>query len=286
MQKIIVIVGPTAVGKSALAVELARRFNGEIISADSRQVYRGLNIGTGKITKPEMRGIRHHLLDVADPRKQFSAENFRVLGRKAIGDIIARGKLPIVCGGTGFYIQALIDDARFPEVPPNPALRKKLETQTTARLFALLQKKDSRRAAGIDANNRRRLIRALEIVAALGKVPVLQESASLAYDPLFIGLTLPPAELKEKITKRLDARLKHGMITEARRLRANGLSWKRMKEFGLEYRALAEYLEAETTQKPISKAELRMRLEHDIWHYAKRQLTWFKRNKRITWITI
>src|ERR1035437_3338269 len=152
-QKILVVLGPTASGKSDLAVRLAKKFNGEIISADSRQVYRGMDEGTGKITKSEMRGVRHHLLDVADPKKRFNAEKYRVLARAAIDDIVSRGKLPIICGGTGFYIDAVLDENPFPNVPPNLKLRKKLEKKTAASLLLILKKIDPKRAAAISKSD-------------------------------------------------------------------------------------------------------------------------------------
>src|SRR3989344_4893017 len=170
-QKILVIVGPTASGKSSLAVRLANKFNGEIISADSRQVYRGLNIGTGKITGQEMRGIAHYLLDVANPRSQFSAAQYKVLADKFIRYIVQKDKLPIVVGGTGFYIDALTGTALFPDVPPNKLLRSKLNKFNKEKLFFMLKKKDPRRASTIDRDNKVRLIRALEIVVAIGNVP-------------------------------------------------------------------------------------------------------------------
>ena len=171
--KLLIILGPTASGKSDLAVQLAKKYNGEIISADSRQVYKGLNIGTGKITKKEMSGIKHHLLDVTDPKKVFTVSQFKTLVEIAIADISSRGKLPIICGGTGFYIQAVVDNIILPEVPPNKKLREKLNKKTTTELFEILKKLDNERAKNIDAKNPRRLIRAIEIAEKLGKVPPL-----------------------------------------------------------------------------------------------------------------
>jgi tRNA dimethylallyltransferase len=191
--KMVVIVGPTSSGKSDLAVALAKKFNGEVISADSRQVYKGLNIGTGKITKKEMRGVKHHLLDVADPRKQFTVSDFLDLTNKTIVQIVKSGKLPIVCGGTGFYIDALLGEKQIPEVPPNPKLRKQLENKTTKELFKMLQKLDPERAKNIDAQNPRRLVRAIEIAKKLGKVPEYREP-DFKYDVLKIGI----APLKKK----------------------------------------------------------------------------------------
>ncbi|OGG58055.1 tRNA (adenosine(37)-N6)-dimethylallyltransferase MiaA [Candidatus Kaiserbacteria bacterium RIFCSPHIGHO2_01_FULL_55_17] len=277
-QKILIIVGPTSSGKSTLAVALARKFNGEIISADSRQVYRGLDIGTGKITKHEMKGIRHHLLDIASPKRVFTAHDFVECARVAIGDIVNRGKLPIIAGGTGFYIDALVGRVMLPNVPTNPTLRARLEKKTAMQLFALLEKKDSRRAKTIDPCNKRRLIRALEIVESLGKVPPLRTRRVLDSTVLWIGLKLSQKELEEKIRARLLARMKQGMVTEGRRLHADGLSYRRMEQLGLEYRALARYL-----RKEISREQMVEGLNRDIRRYAKHQLTYWKRNGSIRW---
>lgn len=274
--KVLVVLGPTATGKSALAVTLAKKFNGEIISADSRQVYAGLNIGTGKITKKEMSGVPHHLLDIANPKRKFDVAQYKKLAEKSLRSIIVKNKLPIVVGGTGFYIDTLISGAIYPEVPPNPELRKKLEKKSAEFLFKELQKKDSRRAKEIDPKNKVRLIRALEIVSFLGKTPSI--SYTSLYNPLFIGLKLEDTELKEKIHIRLLARMKQGMVVEAKKIHKQRLSWKRMEELGLEYRYLALYL-----QNKISKAEMIFELEKAIWQYARRQMTWFKRNKKIAW---
>lgn len=276
--KILVIVGPTATGKSDLAVKLAKKMRGEIISADSRQVYKGLDIGTGKITKKEMAGVPHHLLDVADPKKQFSVVKYVELAEKAIASIIVNNKIPIIVGGTGFYIQSLIDGTVLPDVLPNPGLRKELSKKSADELITILKKIDPKRAKEIDPKNSRRIIRAIEIATALGKVPSIKKSPP-KYDTLFIGLTLPTEELKKKIKLRLEKRLKDGMIKEAVELHKNGLSWRRMDELGLEYRYLALYL-----QKKISLEELKKKLETEIWRYAKRQMTWFKRDKRIRWL--
>lgn len=198
--KIIVILGPTASGKSDIAVEIARKFNGEIISADSRQVYKGLDIGTGKITKKEMKGVAHHLLDVISPHKRYTASDFLKTTKKTIIEIIDRKKIPIVCGGTGFYIDALLGDKQIPEVPPNPKLRKELENKTAEELFDVLKKLDPERAKNIDAKNPRRLVRAIEICKALGKVPMV-ESRSLDYEVLKIGIApiTPSPTLTESV---------------------------------------------------------------------------------------
>ncbi len=277
--KILVILGPTASGKSDLAVELAKKFNGEVISADSRQVYRGLNIGSGKITKKEMRGVPHHLLDVANPKSRFTVEKFKKLADTAIKDVLKKEKLPIICGGTGFYIQAVIDNIALPEVPPNPKLRAKLEKKIPEALCKILQKLDPKRAAVIDPKNKRRLIRSIEIATHVGNVP--QAISSPIYEVLQIGLTTDDTVLKKKIEKRIVDRIKKGMITEARKLHQQGLSWKRMEELGLEYRYLAKYLKSE-----LPKAEMIQKLNFESWQYARRQKTWFRRDKRIKWFEL
>jgi len=186
-QKVLVIVGPTASGKSALAVELAHKFGGEIISADSRQVYKGLNLGSGKITRREMRGVPHHLLNEMSSHRLFTAHDFVARATKAISDISRRGKLPIIAGGTGFYIDALVGRIVLPNVKENPKLRAQLEKKTEEQLFLMLQKRDPRRAKTIDRHNKRRLVRALEIAAALGRVP---QNIDLRgrYDVLWLGI--------------------------------------------------------------------------------------------------
>ena len=233
-QKILVIVGPTSSGKSDLAVELALEFNGEVISADSRQVYKGLDIASGKITKEEMRGIPHHLLSIADPSKEvFTVSDFVEHAGNAIRDIVNRGKLPIIAGGTMFYIDALLGNTNIPEVPPNPKLRQELEQRGEASLFEELMLKDSKRAMAIGDKNKRRLIRALEIVEELGKVPnapVMYQTPPSTWDTLQIGIKVEREELLKRIHKRTTHRAIAGMIEEAERLHnppaGKGLSYE------------------------------------------------------------
>ncbi len=282
--KIIVIVGPTASGKISYSIKLAKKIDGEIISADSRQVYKGLDIGTGKVTKKEMAGIPHHLLDVANPKKVFTVADFKRLANKKIAEIIKRGKTPMIVGGTGFYIQAIVDDLVLPEVPPNKKLRAKLKNLTTVELFRIIKRLDPVRAKNIDSKNPRRLIRAIEIAKALGKVPhqnfnVQNLGKQALYDFEIIGIKIKQEELNKKIHTRLLDRLKQGMIAEVRNLHNEGLSWKRMEELGLEYRYLARFL-----RNKISKQEMLEQLEREIIRYSKRQMTWFKRDKRIRWL--
>jgi len=278
-KKLAVVLGPTASGKSALAVLLAKKFNGEVISADSRQVYKGLDIGSGKITKKEMAGIPHYLLDVASPKRRFTVSQYRKLALKAIQNILARNKLPILCGGTAFYIYALIDGLMIPQVAPDWRLRLILEKETTEKLYQRLKKLDCQRAKTIDKYNRRRLIRALEIIIKTRKpVPELKFQP-LPYSILILGIKKTRGELGRLIRKRLLKRLKQGMVAETKNLRKSGLSWKRLEEFGLEYRYASQYL-----QKKISHREMIEKIQKESEQFAKRQMTWFKRDKRIQWV--
>ncbi len=275
---ILVVLGPTASGKSDLAVSLARARNGEVISADSRQVYKGLNIGSGKIIEREKHGVPHHLLDVASPKRIFSVERYKRLATTAIRGIVRRGKLPIICGGTAQYINAVVYDHAFPAVKPDMALRKKLEKQSTSELFSMLAEKDPARAATIDKHNPRRLIRALEIVISTNKpVPALTKDS--LYNVLTIGIKLPEAVLKERIHKRLLKRMRQGMVREVKNLHASGVSWQRLDDLGLEYRYVSRYLRG-----LISKKDMLTELEKEIWHYTKRQMTWWNHDQDIHWV--
>jgi len=281
---IVAVVGPTASGKTSIGVDLARRFGGEVVSADSRQVYRGMDIGSGKATRREMRGIPHHMLDVASPKRTFSVARFKSKGEKIIKRILQNGKLPIVVGGTGFYVDALLHGAAIPSVKPDAALRRRLEHRTTDDLFSELRRRDPRRARTIDRHNRRRLVRALEIVISTGRPvpePAAATSAQSPYRVLMIGIAREPDDLKRRIAKRLHERLRRGMIAEVKRLHdKDGISWKRLDGFGLEYRYVSRYLRGFVTRDEMAKS-----LEHEIWLYAKRQMTWFRRNSDIHWVS-
>lgn len=270
MQKVIVICGPTTTGKSDYAVQLAKEVGGEVISADSRQVYRGLNIGSGKITTREMKGVPHYLLDVANPLRTFTVAQYARLADKAIKAIVKKGKVPIICGGTGFYIDAVVYGTSFPEVKPNTTLRKKLQKYSTEALVQELKKLDPERLETIDTKNNVRIIRAIEIATALGSVP--KRTRTKKYEVEWHYLDFPDDVLKQRIHDRLYKRMKAGMVKEARDLHDQGLSWKRLESLGLEYRYLALYL-----QNKLSKEEMLTQLETAIWHYAKRQRTWFKK---------
>ena len=276
--KIVVVLGQTSTGKSDFAVEIAKQVEGEVISADSRQVYKGMDLGTGKITKKEMKGVPHYLLDIYSPSKIFTVNNFQKLAFEKIEEILAKGKVPVICGGTGFYMDAVIDGNIFPDVPPNKKLRNELSKKSAQELLKILIKLDKNRAKNIDTNNPVRLIRAIEIAKALGKVPKIKKEES-KYNFLKVGLDLPPEILKERIKVRLLARMKKGMIKEVEDLHKSGTSWKRLNNLGLEYRYVALFL-----QKKLNKTEMIEKLYTDIWHFAKRQKTWFKKDESTIWI--
>lgn len=278
--KIIVILGPTATGKSDIAVKIAKKINGEIISADSRQVYKDMNLGSGKITKKEMFGIPHHLLDVTDPKNFFSVVKYKELAEKAITKILSKNKTPIICGGTGFYIDSIVKNIILPEVKLNKKLRARLEKYTAEKLFIILKKLSPSRAENIDKNNKVRLIRAIEIAKSLGNIPQINFGPQ-KYDFIIIGIDTKDDILKYRIEKRLLKRIKLGMIKEISNLHKNGVSWKKLESFGLEYRQTALYL-----QNKITKNEMIENLKKDIWHFVKRQRTWFKRDKNIKWYNI
>ncbi len=275
--KIVVIVGPTASGKTSLSIKLAQKFNGEIISADSRQVYRGLDIGTGKVSRNEMQGVPHYLLDVTDTKETYTVADFVRDGRTAVEEIISHNHLPIVVGGTFLYVDALLGKISTPEVPPNDELREKLELLNNEELFNLLAKKDPARAMTIDKDNPRRLIRALEIVEALGVVP--ETKPNEPYTPLTLGITISKEDLQKNIHTRLITRLEDGMIDEVVELHKNGLTYERLSELGIEYKYIAEYI-----QEKISKEEMQAQIELKSIQYAKRQMTWLKRDTNINWI--
>jgi tRNA dimethylallyltransferase len=280
--QILAIVGPTASGKSSLAIEIAKKYSGEIISADSRQIYRGMDIGTGKVTIKEQLLAKHHLIDIREPNEDYNVTDFKRDAEECITDIQNRGKLPIICGGTFFWVQALIDNQSFPVVPPNPKIRKKLSKLSTEELFKKLKTLDPKRAETIDAKNPIRLIRAIEIATALGSVP-LQEQTMPNEDYFIIAINPPKEILDAKIKKRLDERFNQGMIEEIQTLHNQGISFERLESFGLEYRWIAVFL-----QEKIDNQTMKEKLYFDIIHYAKRQLTWLRRwekqGAQIHWI--
>lgn len=281
-KKIIVILGPTSSGKSDVAIQLAQKFNGEIISADSRQIYRGMDIGSGKVSKEEQQMAPHHMLDIISPKTDYNVAKFKKKTEKIMTEILERGRIPIICGGTGFWITALVDDVNFPEVKPDWTLREKLNKKSAHVLFRQLKKLDPQRAADLDPKNKVRTIRAIEICRALGNVPKQTENQKLKtekYEFLQIGIDVSKEKLHQRIATRLEARFKQNMIGEVKALHRKGVSWKKLEAFGLEYRWIARYL-----QKKVSPEEMQEKLYFDIIHYAKRQMTWFKKDSRIHWL--
>lgn len=278
LPRIVAIVGPTGSGKTATAIRLAKYFNGEIISADSRQVYRELDIGTEKATLEEREGVPHHLIDICEVSKVYSVTDFCEDAKKAIDNISIRDKLPILAGGTFFYVDTLLNNSNLPPVSPNEKLRSRLEKISVNQLFLLLQEKDPDRAAEIDPKNPRRIIRALEIIEAIGKVPKHQDNVQAQYKSLKIGLEVSKEELREILTKRAQHALERGLVEETQKQMQSGIPESRLREIGHEYTLVLEHLHG-----TLSLQELPQRLAEKNWQYAKRQLTWLKRDPSIVW---
>ncbi len=276
--KVIVIVGPTASGKTALSLMLAKQLKGEVINADSRQVYKRLDVGTEKITYEEMEGIPHHLLSIVDINTVYTAMDFKKDAETAITEITERGNIPIIAGGTFFYIDTLLGKMGTSPVEPNWELREELEKYSTEELFTLLQKKDPRRGDTIEKDNKRRLIRALEIVDKLQSVPAQNPNAECPYDVLTIGISVEKEVLKERLRIRAQDALTRGLIEETQSLLACGVSKERLLEIGLQYKVVMEYIDG-----IITDTELIQKLGEKNWQYAKRQLLWLKRNEDIVW---
>lgn len=307
-QKIIAILGPTSSGKSGFAIDLAKKFNGEVISVDSRQIYLDMDLGTGKVegkwvnegadpiiragtTKKNTRryflseGIPHHLLDFVKPTDDYNVEKFKKDCYRKIEEVTKLGKLPILCGGTGFWAQAIVDDIEFPSVPPNKKLRVRLEKKSAEELLKQLEKLDPKRAKEIDQKNKFRLIRAIEICEVIGKVPKIKQKEKvikngIEYQFIQIGIKWPKEELSKKIENRLDDRWQEGMVDEVKKLKKKyNLSWEEIQSFGLAYFWIPLFL-----QNEISADELKQRVFMAERNYAKRQRTWFNKDRRIKWL--
>jgi tRNA dimethylallyltransferase len=277
--KILIILGPTATGKTKLAVKLAEKFNGEIISADSRQIYKGMNIGSGKDLK-EYKKIKYHLIDIVPPNTNFNVAKFQKLAYAAIDDIIKRKKIPILAGGTGLYISAIVDGLNFPQQNDLKQTRNKLNKLSLKQLLARLKKIDPKTYKACDQKNRRRVQRALEIYYQTGKPKSKQKKSKPRYNCLQIGINFPKEIIHKKIEKRLEQRLKGGaMVREVKNLHyKKNVSWKRLESFGLEYKWVSLYL-----QDKINYKEMKKNLARNIKQFAKRQITWFKRDNKIIW---
>lgn len=281
LPKLVVVLGPTACGKSALGIALARRFNGEIVSADSRQVYRGLDIGTAKVTPVEQALVPHHLLDVADPREIYTVAQFQRDAIAAINAILARVHQPFLVGGSPHYIQAIVDNLQIPHIAPQPELRAQLAGRPLAELLAQLEQLDPHSAATIDRNNPRRVIRALEVSLVSGK-PFSQQRrvADPLYHSLSLGIEWPRSVLYERIDKRVEERMRQGMVQEVQRLLDQGVGHERLEALGLEYRYISRWLRGEFK----SEHEMVESLKYAIHDFTRRQLTWFRRDKGIVWV--
>ena len=279
MQNLYVILGTNASGKSELGIRLANHLGGEVVSADSRQIYRGLDLGSGKITPAQAGAVKHHLIDVADLSEYYSLAQYQRAAYSAIDSISAAGKRPLLVGGTGLYISAIVEGYELVDVPPNDPLRAELENLPLPQLAERLEKSDPDAASRIDKSNRRRLIRAIEIAAA-GRTDSAARKRAPRYHCLQLGLTWPREILEQRIEKRLRERLANGMIDEVAGLRSQGVSDLRLDKLGLEYRYIARYLRGELATLDDLTRELGIAIRQ----FAKGQLTWFKRDHRIIWL--
>ena len=275
LPKLIVIAGTNASGKSGLGVELAARYGGEIVSADSRQVFRGLDLGSGKITPEETRGVVHHLIDVVDAGAFYSMADFQKQAYEAIDGIIARGKTPFLVGGTGLYVDSVADGYVLSNRMPDLAYRDELETRSTEELYLMLRQcvPDT----DVDPHNRNRVMRILEKIHDGDDVAPSREPR---YDTLRLGVTWDRETLRRRIDERLDRRLEQGMIEEVKQLLDSGVSETFMLKLGLEYRFITRYLKGEFG----SLEEMKEQLSTAIKQFAKRQMTWFRRDPAIHWL--
>ncbi len=286
---LIIITGPTAVGKTALSLDLARAVNGEIISADSMQVYKYMDIGSAKIMPEEMEGIPHHLIDVIEPEEEFHVVRFQEMAKEAMEEIYARGRIPVVTGGTGFYIQALVRDIDFTETGGDEAYRQELEKlareQGAEILHEMLAKVDPVSAEEIHANNVKRVIRALEYYHFTGE-PISvhnaeQRQKTSPYQFVCFVLNRDRAELYQRIDRRVDMMLEQGLLEEVKKLADMGYTKDMVSMQGLGYKELLAYLDGE-----LSYEEAVYILKRDTRHFAKRQLTWFKRETDVNWVNV
>lgn len=273
--KLVVIEGTNASGKSSLGVALAAHYGGEVVSADSRQVFRGLDLGSGKITPEEMQGVRHHLIDVAEPNEFFSMHDFQRLAYEAVDDVRARGRTPFLVGGTGLYVASVTDGYVMSDTEPDLEYRAYLETMDTPKLYEMLR--ELRPEMEIDEKNRNRVMRQLEKIHDGD-----DHSAPNAprYDCLKLGVTWPRPVLRARIDERLDRRLEQGMIEEVQGLLDRGASVEFLKKLGLEYRFITQYLIGEIPDRNEMVELLRTAIKQ----FAKRQTTWFRRDKDIQWL--
>lgn len=275
LPKLIAVVGTNASGKSSLAIQLAQQLSGEVISADSRQVYRGLDLGSGKVTREEMCGVPHHLIDVCEPGTFFTMADFQRLAYQAIDDVLSRGRVPVLAGGTGLYVDAVCDGYVLSNIEPDLSYRRELEKLPTAQLYDMLLR--STPDTGIDPQNRNRVMRALEKLHDGDTLPARKQPR---YDVLRLGVTWDRPTLCARIDERLARRVSQGMIDEVDSLLKAGVSADFLYRLGLEYRLISQYLLGEFT----SQQQMLDELSRAIKRFAKRQMTWFRRDARIHWL--
>lgn len=279
---LLIITGPTAVGKTSLSIQAAKIFDGEIISADSMQVYRGMDIGSAKVTKEEMEGIPHHLIDILDPWEEFDVAAFQKMAKQVIEDIYSRGKLPVIAGGTGFYIQALLYDINFQETEDDGSIRKELENLEREKgaeyLYQMLESIDPESAETIHANNVKRVIRAIEYYRQTGK-KISQHNQeerqkTSPYDFLYYVVNMDREKLYGRIEARVDQMMAHGLVEEVRKLKEMGCTRDMVSMQGLGYKEILDYLNGVCTLEEAVYV-----IKRDTRHFAKRQLTWFRRER-------
>ena len=285
-QKVIVICGPTASGKTALSIELAKKINGEIVSCDSMQIYKEMDIGTAKPTKEEMQEIPHYMINTIFPNERYSVADYKKDAKKAIREIIKKGKVPIIVGGTGLYVDSLIYEIEYPDIKFDEKYRQELEEQVRKdgleKLYNKAKKIDPEAMLKISSNDKKRILRVLEIYKATGKTKTEQERKSTEKEPEFdylvYGLNMPREKLYERINLRVDIMIKQGLIKEVEEI------YKKYNEFptamqGLGYKEVVEYLEGHLT-----KEEMIEKIKQETRRYAKRQMTWFRKNKQTIWL--
>jgi tRNA dimethylallyltransferase len=279
LPKIICVVGPTSSGKTTLSLELAKRFNGEIINADARQIYHGFVIGTGQPTEAEQQGIPHHLFGFLAPDRVYSVTEWKAAVLATVKDISARNKLPILVGGTGLYIQSLIDNYEPPQVPPQPELRAEMATRSLEQLVDRLEKADPDAVMWVDLKNRRRVERALEVVMTTGtSFKEQRQQGEPLVKACLVGLQRSPEELRTRIDAAIERMFANGWREEVQALHASGIPWDAPAMTSIGYRDIAEFIRGD-----VSYEEALEHIRAATWQYAKRQLTWFKKDQRIQW---
>ena len=285
-QKLLVVLGPTATGKTALAIRLAQQLGGEIVSADSMQIYRGLDVGTAKATPAERAAVPHHLIDICDPQQSFSVADYVACAKEAVAGIAARGRLPIVAGGTGLYLSSLLDGLSFAAEPQDDGIRARLAQEAEAlgeqAMYDRLARLDPQSAAATHPHNRKRVLRALELYEKTGRTMSEQRAVSRPaqrpYDALLLGLDLPRPELYARIDARVQAMMAAGLMEEARRVYAHRDSWKTAAQ-AISYKELFPAIEGSADEATCVE-----KLCQATRNYAKRQLTWFRRMEGVQWL--